>query len=499
MKRLLLRVLKGLLALVALVIGIFFAFLLIPVPEPPTVVIDDRPILLSGGLIVDIEKDSLLQQSVLIEQGRIAGLGPTDSLDIPADARVIDVSGQYLIPGLWDMHVHLLPYFSEQLTLPLFLAFGSTNVRELGGGPDYTTKKELDRQIREGQLFGPRFQALTGRMVGYLESEDAAVEVINRFPGQAPDHVKVYNAVLPDPFFRLMQEAQNKGVPVLGHKPRAVSAFEAVPAGIKSFEHARLFLFECYPGAAELREAYRAIYAGEASGSWLDSPERLQEMMDTHSDSMFIELADLMVEHNTWFCPTHITRKMDAFADQEDYRNTPYLRYIHFIQERSWHEDAGRMVDNAPEAAARQTYMDFYEHGLELTGQAHRRGVKVLAGTDANDTYAFPGYGLHEELEELVKAGLSPANALASATILPAEYFDQLDSHGSIAVGKVADIVLLEANPLEDITNTQGIQSIIFDGNHYDRQKLDEVLAFVEDQAGSWSLAVHFFWKSLTE
>jgi len=496
MKRVLLRILLGLLGIVLLLVLVITITLLIPVPAPPAPQVSMSPILIIGGQIVDVEKDTLLQQAVLIEGGRITAIGHPDSLEVPTTAQVVDAHGRFLIPGLWDMHVHFLPHFPLQMNLPLFFANGVTNVRELGGFT-YDQKKSINQAIDANQLLGPRIQAFTGRLVTWLDSEEQAKQIVEDFQGDPADFIKVYNAVLPDYYFPMIEEAKKKGIPVLGHKPRAVSALEATKAGHKSFEHARLFLFDCYPGAEELRQAYKAVYTGEKPRSWLDNPTELREMIDTHDDSLFAELASTMVEYDAWFCPTHITRKMDAYADNDDYRKDERLKYIHFLQKQNWTKDADRMVNNDPSAEARKTYLDFYEKGLELTGKAHRLGVKVLAGTDANDTHSFPGFGLHEELEYLVKAGLSPAEALESATLLPAKYFELADSHGSISAGKVADIILLDANPLTNISNTQRISAIIFNGNIYDREKLDDALAYVENLADSWTLAVHFAWCEL--
>ena len=204
-----------------------------------------------------------------------------------------------------------------------------------------------------------------------------------------------------------------------------------------------------------------------------------------------------MVEHGTWFCPTHTTRKMDAFADNEEYRSDPRLKYINLLQKLGWKFDADGMIDRAPTPAGRKAFMDFYLKGLELTGKAHRAGVKILAGTDANDTYCFPGLGIHDELQELVKAGLSPMEALKTATVNPAEYFGLSDDHGSIAAGQVADLVLLDANPLQDISNTAKIGLVVYGGNVYDRQTLDGLLSYVEENASSLSIACKLIYRNL--
>jgi imidazolonepropionase-like amidohydrolase len=156
-----------------------------------------------------------------------------------------------------------------------------------------------------------------------------------------------------------------------------------------------------------------------------------------------------------------------------------------------WLEDVDATVKRDPSPEARETYREFYRKGLELTGAAHRAGVKVLAGTD----YIVAGVDLHRELEQLVLAGLSPRDALLAATLAPAEYYRLSDSYGTVAAGKVADLLLLDGNPLEDIRNTQRIHAVVFNGNLYDRAALDEIRAHVERRARSWTIACKILWR----
>jgi imidazolonepropionase-like amidohydrolase len=155
------------------------------------------------------------------------------------------------------------------------------------------------------------------------------------------------------------------------------------------------------------------------------------------------------------------------------------------------------MVADDPSKEGRKAYLDFYEKGLELTGAAYRAGVPLLAGTDANDTYVFPGSGLHDELEELVKAGLTPAEALTAATSSPARYFGVEAEYGSVAIGKAADLILLRENPLSDVRNSRSIDAVILAGRLYSREKLDALLAGVEAAAASPTLTAKILWAYL--
>lgn len=172
-------------------------------------------------------------------------------------------------------------------------------------------------------------------------------------------------------------------------------------------------------------------------------------------------------------------------------RQDTLLRYLHPLLKWQWLEDVNATVSQDPAPEARQAYRDFYRKGLELTGAAHRAGVKVLAGTD----YIVPGADLHRELVQLVAAGLSPAEALKTATVNPALYFGLEDEYGSVDPGRVADLILLDANPLHDIRNAQRIRAVVFNGNLYDRGVLDGLHARVRERARSWSVACKILWR----
>ncbi len=214
-------------------------------------------------------------------------------------------------------------------------------------------------------------------------------------------------------------------------------------------------------------------------------------MLDEHDAQMAQAIFAAMRQHGTWYVPTHLTRWADAYADDPSVREDPLLRYLHPLMKWQWLEDLDDTLAEDPSPAARQTYREFHQKGLALTGAAHRAGVRVLAGTD----YAVAGAYLHRELEQLVAAGLTPAQALHAATLAPAEYFGLAGQQGSVAVGKTADLLLLGGNPLEDIRHTQRIDAVIFNGNVYERADLDRVSNHVQRQTRSWTVACKILWR----
>jgi len=278
----------------------------------------------------------------------------------------------------------------------------------------------------------------------------------------------------------LVDEAKKVGVDVVGHRPLAISAIE-VAKHQKSIEHARFILHESFPGSAALRESV-------AKGAW---SEDRRQMLDQHDPQMAAAIFSAMKESGTWYVPTHLTRRVDAYGEDALILEDPILRYLHPLMKWQWLEDVNKVISEDPSPIARQTYRDFYHKGLELTGAAHRAGVKVLVGTD----YIVAGITVHDELEQLVMAGLTPVEALRAATVLPAEYFGLQEQYGAVAPGMFADLILLNQNPLNDIRNTLAIESVIFNGNLYDRNKLDEISVVAKKRAGSWSVGCKIVWE----
>ncbi|OUS01043.1 hypothetical protein A9Q86_09880 [Flavobacteriales bacterium 33_180_T64] len=495
MKHLLKKSIIGVVAVLLTATFIFYILVTIPLPEPPKPNKSLTDIVIKNTNIVDIESDSIYEQSLLIKNGVIIEIGDYEAFQVPKNTYIIDGKGKYAIPGLWDMHAHVNSILAPHFSFPLYISNGVTHIRDMGGHAEFTLKKEWRAQIEANTLLGPRLEGIGSTFVSNLTSVEHTNAIINSFSGEMNDFVKTYNGILPKYYFQLLDEAEKKSISILGHRPRAVSAIEASKAGHKSFEHARLFLFECYSGSEELRAKYLTRYKGEFNeGGALDNTTALRDMIDNHSESMFEDLVNEMVKNNTWFCPTHLTRKMDAYADNEAYLNDPRLKYINAIERRNWIGDTKGMINMDPTPEGRKTYMDFYKKGLELTGKAHKAGVKILAGTDANDTFCFPGFSIHDELLELVKAGLKPSEALKSATIHPASYFNLSHKYGTLEIGKVADIIILEKNPLSNIANTKKINMII-DGRHvYSRSNLDEILTFVELMNGNTRATLRLFW-----
>ncbi len=228
MKRILKRILFSIGTLFVIIIISFFVLVVWPVEAPPKPNHTLTPVAISNVSVINPEDGSITSgQTVLIEKGRIVDCSPSLKNPIPQNAIQIDATGKFLIPGLWDMHSHVGSKISPQLTMPLFITGGVTNIREMGGFASLEQKNTWRQQILSGNLLGPRVIGQASIIVASLYSEDEAHEILESLDPSQTDFVKVFNAVLPDPFFSLLEEANKKGIPVLGHKPRAVKAIDA--------------------------------------------------------------------------------------------------------------------------------------------------------------------------------------------------------------------------------------------------------------------------------
>lgn len=206
---------------------------------------------------------------------------------------------------------------------------------------------------------------------------------------------------------------------------------------------------------------------------------------------------EALARSGTWFTPTHVTRRNEANAANPSFLDDPRLPYINHAWRFAWKLDAERMRKELQQPGAQAAYTAFYRRGLELTGKAHKAGVAVLAGSDAPDAYIFPGFSLHDELRELVAAGPTPAQALRAATFDAARFAGVEGRYGTLQAGKAADIVVLDANPLDDVGHTRRIHAVMFNGYLYEKPQLERMHAFVRGKAASFAVTCKAIWSLL--
>ena len=481
-----------------------------PLPEMPRPGVSGD-FLVRNVAIVDVVNDRIVPgRDVVVRNGRIDSIGASLPEIGNRDLFVVDGTGKFLIPGLWDMHVHSLK-MSPQYTHPLSIANGITGVREMWGCPSLPDSfvacgDDINRWragLQDHSRLAPRYIMRSSFAINGEEgvpsgapaffktrNADEARALVAHHGADGVDLLKTYNNVSVAAYGALAAEASKRGLLVAGHLPVRVPLRTVLAAGQHSIEHPRIFLFECYRGAAE----FRALPNPEAAYT-TDLRARL---IDEHDPVRCAELMAAMAASETWWTPTLQVLRMSALAGNREFREDPRRRYIPFILWAGlWQPDADRAVAQARHASGRDVNAELYRLAMDNLRQAHEAGVRIVAGTDAGDTYVFPGFAIHDELAELVRAGLAPTDALRSATIDAARFSGKAREYGSIEAGKVADMILLDANPLTDIRSTNKIAGLFFNGQYLSRAALDELLAFAEDQAGSLRTNLQLLWGAL--
>lgn len=458
-----------------------------------------RSLALDQVTLVDVRDGTLRSaQTVLIRDDRISSIGASGTVAIPDEARVIDARGGFLIPGLWDMHVHLFNQITRRPPnlwyLPLFVANGVIGVREMWAKTaDATTLAEWRRRIRAGTLVGPRIGAagaLVDGPVAWWPTADRVATALEarRFVREADraglDFVKVYSNLGREAYVAAVDEARRVGLPVAGHIPLVMSAAEAASARQRSNEHLHQIREACSAGERTILEERTRLYSGPFTTAQDDSLWERHEGMraESYDPDACTAVSRQLAAAPMWQVPTLINERGYFLGASADFEHDPRLRFVPAEERRIWQEGLGghgveiatTSQGDSDEKARRWAATQVVVRALALNG------VPFLAGTDLGGPLLYPGFSLHDELALLVEAGLSPLQALQAATLNPARYLEATDSLGTVQAGKLADLVLLDANPLEDITHTQQIRAVVLRGRYLDREALDTLLAEAE-------------------
>ncbi len=384
--------------------------------------------------------------TVVINGDRITSIGKTGKVHIPKDARIIDATGKFLIPGLWDMHVHLSFYADTKQSpftaFPALIANGVTGVRDLGGNLEQIDKWR--KEIADGMLIGPRIFRAGAFVDGPKKMGElrASVTIVVNNPEEARravvtqkqrgvDFIKVHNGISHDAYLALADECRKQGVPLATHLPTSVRIAEASDAGTRSIEHLEMLTETIAYDVAPGEKPKGALAA-------------LAEITDEKANALFARFA----KNKTWYTPTLVA-------------------YHTFLQEA----EENVVKDPARWKAGFEGRTKMFNRFKELVGMMQKAGVGILAATDFSSksgVYPYPvpqpGTDLHAELAYFVEAGLTPMQALQTATLNPAKWFNIQKDYGTIEKRKMADLVLLDANPLDDIKNTRKISAVIIGG-----------------------------------
>ena len=422
-------------------------------------------------------------QTVVVTGDRITAIGRTGRVTVPKEATLVDGTGKFLIPGLWDMHVHTM---RQNVFLRLFLANGITGVRDMSSPIE--NMSGWRNAVADGGLW-PRVYAAGPIVDGKYPIWPGSIAVETEVEGRAAvatvkkrgaDFVKVYQLLSREAYFAIVDEAKKLGMPFAGHVPELLTAVEVSDAGQRSIEHLTGIYRSCSNREKELlAEAGKYLAKPDTVSLIALLRHQARVLFETFDDKKAAALFQRLASNGTWQTPTLTVIQGSAYIDVKEQANDPRLKYVSSSLRSSWDPKKDfRFRDLDPEefAFAKRAF----PKDLEVVGRMHRAGVPILAGTDTPNTRCIPGFSLHDELALLVESGLKPMDALQTATRNPARYFGITDRLGTVEVGKIADLVLLHANPLQDIRNTQRITAVVVGGKLLNRPKLDALLADVE-------------------
>ena len=425
-------------------------------------------------------------------------MGPADKITIPSDYKIVDGSGKFLIPGLADMHIHLTgagePGGSREFVIRLLVANGITTVRDMGGKVD--SLKALREEIDSGKRLGPQIfftgPYLDGNPPSFqpsivVQTAAEGVAAVDKLKNEGVDFVKVQSRLQPDAYYAIAQESKRQKIRFLGHVPDSITAATASDAGQASIEHLTGVLLGCSTREEELRQRKLVPQPAADSKEAILSQDRAwtKDLLDSYSQQRAADLVRKFAANRTWQVPTFpMLVHLGYVTPETDLGNDPMLKYVPLKVQQFW-----QMGRNAQ--LADRTATDFAQRAeiirrsLEIIGKMNAVGVPIMAGTDAVAPNVFPGFSLHEDMAYLVEAGLTPMQALQAASVRPAEFLGRRADQGTIEMGKRADLVLLDANPLDDIRNTEKIEAVVVNGRLLDRAELDTLLASVENFAAT--------------
>ncbi|MBS1853697.1 MAG: amidohydrolase family protein [Acidobacteria bacterium] len=451
-----------------------------PKPSPTTLV-------LTNVHLVDVRAGALVPNvTVVVKNGLIDGVGKIALVAPGPGITVLNAAGKYLIPGLWDMHVHSAfagAAWDENILYPLYLANGVTGIRDMGGDPRLLRQRR--EHIQQGTVLGPHL-VMAGPFLSTGKGDAETIPVntpedargaVDALKNEGVDFLKLLNAPR-ESYFALAEESRKQKISFVGHVPFSVSAVEASDAGQRSIEHLSGILLACSSQEAELRGKRLEAAAQRDYAAYTSLGAQMLRSYDTAKAARVFAT---FVKNDTWQTPTFIWTQTNANLEDPHLADDPRLNYVPASVREQWKKAAAREKSSATSQLEKAEAA----RDVQLIHDLHEARVPILAGTDGPDPYVYPGFSLHDELEWLVKSGFTPLEALQAATLQPAKFLGKQEEYGAIEVGRAADLVLLDANPLEDIRNTRRIFAVVDGGKYYSRADLDKILAQVGELAKS--------------
>lgn len=443
-------------------------------------------ILIKNANIVNTETGEILkEQNIGINNDTIAKIMAFDqSTNWTAD-QTVNAKDKYIIPGLWDMHMHFgaNTLISENKNLlPLYLANGVTTIRDCAADISPSVLK-WRKQIKEETLAGPTIFTAGPKLEGKnsvwpgdleIENEEELSKALDSLDGLEVDFVKITdNALSPDLFLKSVKEATKRGYETSGHIPFALAINEVSKAGLTTIEHMSYMLKAGAADEVDIIEQYK--------NDEIDYREASTRMNKSFDENIALNNYTKLAQNGTAIVPTLIGNKIMSYWDENNHRDDSELQYIGPGIIKTYQGRVNRVEKASPEAISARK--EKYQKLLTLIPIIKKSGMPIIAGTDAGflNSYIYPGFALHEELEIYQEAGLTPLETLQTSVINGPKYFGLSDQYGTVSVGKIADLLILNSNPLLDIKATKDIEYLIKKTKVYDKHQLDNLLENVKN------------------
>ncbi len=447
-----------------------------------------RGVVIRDVTIVDTRDGSLAaNRDVVIDAGRIVAIHANAVVRTAAAVQVVDGSGQYLVPGFNDMHTHALGSADQQPSYwPLMLANGITGVREMSGSEALIKRaQKLNADSAAGVVDAPEVLQVPGDLVGRPMPPAAATALVQQQKAQGASFIKVVNTNR-EGLLAVLGEAKLQGLGVAGHLVPGLSAVESSNAGWRAIEHLGAgfgILLDCAADEAAIRAA---VMGGQGARPpspptfvlspmlyrALDAPF-YQRTLASYSAEKCETVAKTLAKNDTWQVPTLLRLHTMLNSADAATRTDANLKYVDKTTQALWESLAVQYTANVPAAAA-ATFSQYYTAQRDLIKLLKRHGAKLLAGSDVGGIWVIPGFSLQQEFRELAAAGLTPLEVLQSTTLNAAEFLGRSASMGTVEVGKHADLVLLQANPLTDVANLEKISGVFLKGRYVPQAALEK-------------------------
>ncbi|MDO9257164.1 MAG: amidohydrolase family protein [Bacteroidales bacterium] len=426
--------------------------------------------LITNVNIVDVNTGKILKnKTIAIDNNRITAIYDKEIAGSDSTI-VIDGKGKYLIPGLWDMHAHYK--WNRIDTEPLLIANGITGVREMWADmPEYVKVPKNTPQegvVSPDIYFAADFidgnpPAFPGSLI--VTNTEEAIAAVNNQIEKKVDFLKVYNTLTEVAFMAIANEASKRNIPFAGHIPNTVSIYKAIEAGMASSEHLQGFLEGCIP-----------------QNKNENSNISMEEFINSFSEERFDSLCSVLAKSNMWLCPTLVVNRANCYLNDSIFINDNRKSYLQSYVIDLWKLQLSAYTQSQIDTFVKSARVRYFFE-LSLIGKMNEKGVKFIAGTDFPNPYVFPGFSLHDELSLMVKGGMPALDVLKSATLNAAIFMNKRADFGSVEAGKLASLVLLNKNPLENIENTKTIETVIIQGKVYNRRALDLMLEQAKSNA----------------